>query len=221
MHLLVSGCLSNHLRLPAFPLHGPPLASPLLSSSQRSVLTVRCHPSGLSSVAPGRLARTAWDSAHFPALIIPACSAGTSPHHSGLFRPLLHLLLFFFFFYFFFFFFALFSVFLHSFPLQSEQLLHSPISRRSHHLFTSLSPALYRSACMTSAVCLCVNTRMHRESQSVPPGCRKAGVSQEMRGKRSLKELCLAAWDSLTVNSYCHFIMEAVKRLSWWILTVK
>lgn len=38
-----------------------------------------CHPSGLSSVAPGRLARTAWDSAHFPALIIPACSAGTGP----------------------------------------------------------------------------------------------------------------------------------------------
>lgn len=59
----------------------------LLPCSQRSVLTVRCHPSGLSSVAPGRLARTAWDSAHFPALIIPACSAGTGLCHSGLRRP--------------------------------------------------------------------------------------------------------------------------------------
>lgn len=58
-----------------------------LPRSQRKVLTVRCHPSGLSSVAPGRLARTAWDSAHLPALIIPACSAGTSSCHPGLFRP--------------------------------------------------------------------------------------------------------------------------------------
>lgn len=77
------------------------VASLLLPRSQRSVLTVSCHPSGLSSVAPGRLARTAWDSAHFPALIIPACSAGTGPSHSGLRRPLshlLHLLLIFFFF---------------------------------------------------------------------------------------------------------------------------
>lgn len=34
--------------------------------SQRKVLTVRRHPSDLSSAAPGRLARTTWDSAHFP-----------------------------------------------------------------------------------------------------------------------------------------------------------
>ncbi|KAI4803351.1 hypothetical protein KUCAC02_006902, partial [Chaenocephalus aceratus] len=68
-------------------------SSPRLPRSHRSVLTVRCHPSGLSSVAPGRLVRTAWDSAHFPALIIPACSLGTGPCHSGLHRPLFHLLL--------------------------------------------------------------------------------------------------------------------------------
>lgn len=82
LYLLVYGYLSDHLRPPAFTFRSPPLTS-LLPRSQRRVLTVRCHPSGLSSVAPGRLARTAWDSAHFPALIIPACSAGTSPCHSG------------------------------------------------------------------------------------------------------------------------------------------
>lgn len=45
---------------------------------------MRRHPSALSLVAPGRLVWTTWDSAHFPALIIPACSAGTGPCCSGL-----------------------------------------------------------------------------------------------------------------------------------------
>lgn len=92
LYFLVYGHLSDHLQPPCFPSSSP---SPRLPRSQRRVLTACCHPSGLSSVAPGRLAKTAWDSAHFPALIIPACSAGTSPCLSGPspppLPPLLHL----------------------------------------------------------------------------------------------------------------------------------
>lgn len=63
------------LLLPHFA--SPPLSPLSASLAPRGVLlAVCCHPSGLSLVAPGWLARTAWDSAHFPALIIPACSAG-------------------------------------------------------------------------------------------------------------------------------------------------
>lgn len=123
LYLLVYGYLSDHLRPPAFTFHSPPLTS-LLPRSQRRVLTVRCHPSGLSSVAPGRLARTAWDSAHFPALIIPACSAGTSPCHSGPSPPPLPP-------------FPLLTSSLSSSilsPIQSETLL------RSSHFFRILSP---------------------------------------------------------------------------------
>lgn len=60
-------------------LFAAPPSPPPLPRSRRKVLTVRRHPSGLSAAAPGRLARTTWDSAHFPALIIRACSAGTVP----------------------------------------------------------------------------------------------------------------------------------------------
>lgn len=107
-------------------LVGPPLVSLLFLPSHRSVLTVHCHPSGLSSVAPGRLAKTAWDLAHFPPLIIPGCS---SLHH-----PFFHLLLF-----------SLLFSQIHP-PTQSVQLLHSPLSPWSCHLSISLSAAQYRPA---------------------------------------------------------------------------
>lgn len=70
------------------------LSPPSLPPSRRKVLTVRRHPSALSLVAPGQLAWTTWDSAHFPALIIPTCSAGTGPCRSGLRRLCLRFPLF-------------------------------------------------------------------------------------------------------------------------------
>lgn len=93
------------------------------------------------------------------------------------------------------------AVFLYLFPLQSVQLLHSPISSQSLHLFTSLSPTLYRSACMTymCALCLYVNTWMHWESQSAPPRLQESLGFKRDEKKRSFKELCLAPWNSLTV----------------------
>lgn len=115
-------------------LFGPPLVSLLFLPSHRSVLTVHCHPSGLSSVAPGRLAKTAWDLAHFPPLIIPGCSAGTGPCHSSLHHPFFHLLLF-----------SLLFSRIHP-PTQSVQLLHSLLSPWSCHLSISLSAAQYRPA---------------------------------------------------------------------------
>lgn len=134
------------IRLPRQPpaapffFHHPPPPSPpfLLPRSQRSVLTVRRHPSGLSSVAPGRLARTAWDSAHFPALIIPGCSAGTSPCHSGLRRPLFHLLLF-----------SLLLCRPLSVPPSIRAIIALPPIPPDPS--TSCSPTQYRSAFMTSA----------------------------------------------------------------------
>lgn len=151
-------------RPPAAPcfFHHPPPPSPpfLLPRSQRSVLTVSRHPSGLSSVAPGRLARTAWDSAHFPALIIPGCSAGTSPCHSGLRRPLFHLLLF-----------SLLLCRPLSVPPSIRAIIalppHDP-SRSLHFLFS------YTIQISVYDVCLCVNACMHRDSQTVPSGFGKS-----------------------------------------------
>lgn len=85
MFPLKYGRLFDHLRLSAFTFHSLP-SPPPLPRPQRKVLTVRRHPSALSVVAQGRLAWTTWDSAHFPALIIPACSAGTGPCRSDLRR---------------------------------------------------------------------------------------------------------------------------------------
>lgn len=99
--------------------------------SHRKVLTVRRHPSDLSPAAPGRLARTTWDWAHFPALIIPVCSAGTGPCRSGLRRLLFHL-------------------FPHLFSLST--LPERSIPPRSR-LWQR------RSARMTSVVPICVTTR--------------------------------------------------------------
>ncbi|KAJ8006834.1 hypothetical protein DPEC_G00111340 [Dallia pectoralis] len=73
LHLLFPGsprASHPHRHLP----HTPP---PFTPGGARS------HPSGLSPVALGTSDRAAWDSAHFPALIIPACSAGTAPRRQG------------------------------------------------------------------------------------------------------------------------------------------
>lgn len=84
------GRLSDHLRPCAFTLHS------LSRHLRRSPgLRGRCSPCAAIHQPchrlRGTLARTAWDSAHFPALIIPVCSAGTGPCRSGLRRRHFHL----------------------------------------------------------------------------------------------------------------------------------
>lgn len=168
LYLLVSGCLSDHLQLPAFPLHSSPFSSlaPRGVCSLCAAIHQACHRSlrgGWRGLRGTRLISLLWLSRPAQRERAPATRAFAAPSStSSSSSSSSHFS----------------SVLMHLLPLQSVQLLHSPISS-----WLYFSPAQYTSVCMmyASPVCQCVNTRMHWECLFVSP---KAAGKPEFHKKQ-------------------------------------